>query len=220
MRHARDAMRALLLIAPCWGLVAPSGGAHHCARQHSPARRGARLHVAAGEMGFQMQAGPMVSTGLIFASFAALQLKVAAYNAKGDELDGALRSLRDARVSELTSGDPESSGAVEAAERRVDDLRTELEDARAVTVFGVSARIRLPDRSQGSAPLRPAAPAPAEDEPSKLLNKKAVRVVALASTVVLLLPILLLLAADPMAPPSPQLAATLSAAADANPPSR
>ena len=119
-----------------------------------------------------------------------------------------------------TSGDPESSGAVEAAERRVDDLRTELEDARAVKVFGVSARIRLPDRSQGSAPLRPAAPATAEDEPSKLLNKKAVRVVALASTVVLLLPILLLLAADPMAPPSPQLAATLSAAADANPPSR
>ena len=218
MRHAHGAMRALLLIAPCWGLVAPSEGAHHCARLHSPARRGARLHVAAGEMGFQMQAGPMVSTGLIFASFAALQLKVAAYNAKGDELDGALRSLRDARVSELTSGDPESSGAVEAAERRVDDLRTELEDARAVTVFGVSARIRLPDRSQGSAPLRPAAPA--EDEPSKLLNKKAVRVVALASTVVLLLPILLLLAADPMAPPSPQLAATLSAAADANPPSR
>ena len=178
-------------------------------------RGGAVFAEVGSEMGFQMQTLPMVSTGLIAASFGWLRWKVNSYNAKGDELDVALSRLRDARVQELTSGTNASSAADDAA-ARVDALREEMEAARAVDLFGVTARIRVIDRSRpeetSERPSRagsPRTPRAAEAE-SPLLGKRSVRILALASTVVLLLPILLLLAADPMAPPSPALSSTLS----------
>ena len=179
-------------------------------------RGGAVFAEVGSEMGFQMQTLPMVSTGLIAASFGWLRWKVNSYNAKGDELDVALSRLRDARVQELTSGTNASSAAADDAAARVDALREEMEAARAVDLFGVNARIRVIDRSRpaekSERPSRagsPRTPRAAEAE-SPLLGKRSVRILALASTVVLLLPILLLLAADPMAPPSPALTSTLS----------
>ena len=59
--------------------------------------------AAAGEMGFQLQAAPLLSTALVFLSWGWLQWKSSAYNSIGDELDAELETLQRLTVEQLTS---------------------------------------------------------------------------------------------------------------------
>ena len=58
--------------------------------------------AAAGEMGFQLQAAPLLSTALVFLSWGWLQWKSSAYNSIGDELDAELETLQRLTVEQLT----------------------------------------------------------------------------------------------------------------------
>ena len=75
--------------------------------------------AAAGEMGFQLQAAPLLSTALVFLSWGWLQWKSSQYNAIGDELDAELETLQRLTVEQLTKGDASSGGvAVNARDDR------------------------------------------------------------------------------------------------------
>ena len=123
------------------------------------------------------------------------------YNAAADDFEAAEEALRLARVSQLT-GERGDEG-VEALVAQRDALVLKMEAARTVR-FGETylARITVPDRSvrRANKPPEDAAAAAAAAAPSKLLRN-----FLLAGTVALLLPLLALLAADPMQPPSPRL---------------
>ena len=73
--------------------------------------------AAAGEMGFQLQAAPLLSTALVFLSWGWLQWKSSAYNSIGDELDAELETLQKLTVETLTSGDAAAVERREAAQR-------------------------------------------------------------------------------------------------------
>lgn len=208
--HARQVLLGALTLA-CVGSLIPSDG---------PVRR-SRVDLK-GEMGFQMpSSGPLLSTSVVAASFAWLRLKTNAYNAAGDDVDALLTELRDLKVAELTSGDSESSSRVAAAEAALEAARIEMEEARTVRgPLGFTARLRLPERGQGPNG-RKAKATPSGDDSSALglgLEREAVRIAILGSVALLLLPVVFLLAADPMKPASPELAASLRALGDGAPP--
>ena len=88
--------------------------------------------AAAGEMGFQLQAAPLLSTALVFLSWGWLQWKSSAYNSIGDELDAELETLQKLTVETLTSGDAAAVERREAAQRAVDATRARMEEARTI----------------------------------------------------------------------------------------
>ena len=103
--------------------------------------------AAAGEMGFQLQAAPLLSTALVFLSWGWLQWKSSQYNSIGDELDVELETLQKLTVETLTSGDAAAVERREAAQRAVDATRARMEEARTIRgPGGLVARIRLPQR--------------------------------------------------------------------------
>ena len=99
--------------------------------------------AAAGEMGFQLQAAPLLSTALVFLSWGWLQWKSSAYNSIGDELDAELETLQKLTVETLTSGDAAAVERREAAQRAVDATRTRMEEARTIRGPGGVGRYSL-----------------------------------------------------------------------------
>ena len=170
--------------------------------------------AAAGEMGFQLQAAPLLSTALVFLSWGWLQWKSSQYNAIGDELDVELETLQRLTVEQLTKGDVSSGERVAAAQRAVDATRARMEEARTIRgPGGLVARIRLPQRGAAKSFEKGAAPAKRrepESEDEVASRVETLKVFALGGVAVLMVPIFFLSIADPMAPPSPELAARLA----------
>ena len=170
--------------------------------------------AATGEMGFQLQAAPLLSTALVFLSWGWLQWKSSAYNSIGDELDAELETLQRLTVEQLTSGDASSGEKVAEAQRSVDATRARMEEARTIRgPGGLVARIRLPQRGaaksfeKGAAPAKRREPESEEEVASRV---ETLKVFALGGVAVLMVPVFFLSMADPMAPPSPELAARLT----------
>ena len=170
--------------------------------------------AAAGEMGFQLQAAPLLSTALVFLSWGWLQWKSSAYNSIGDELDAELETLQKLTVETLTSGDAAAVERREAAQRAVDATRARMEEARTIRgPGGLVARIRLPQRGAAKSFEKGAAPVKRREEPEEEVASRVetLKVFALGGVALLMVPVFLLSMADPMAPPSPELAAQLAA---------
>ena len=170
--------------------------------------------AAAGEMGFQLQAAPLLSTALVFLSWGWLQWKSSAYNAIGDELDAELETLQKLTVETLTSGDAAAVERREAAQRAVDATRARMEEARTIRgPGGIVARIRLPQRGEAKAFEKGAAPAKRREEPEEEIASRVetLKIFALGGIALLMVPVFFLSMADPLAPPSPELAAQLAA---------
>jgi hypothetical protein len=171
--------------------------------------------ATAGEMGFQLQAAPLLSTALVFLSWGWLQWKSSQYNAIGDELDAELETLQRLTVEQLTKGDASAGVRVAEAQRAVDATRARMEDARTIRgPGGLVARIRLPQRGAAKSFEKGAAPAKrrepeSEDEVASRIE--TLKVFALGGVALLMVPVFLLSMADPLAPPSPELAAQLAA---------
>ena len=124
-----------------------------------PAAQSVVRAAAAGEMGFQLQAAPLLSTALVFLSWGWLQWKSSAYNSIGDELDAELETLQKLTVETLTSGDAAAVERREAAQRAVDATRARMEEARTIRgPGGLVARIRLPQRGEARSFEKSAAP--------------------------------------------------------------
>jgi len=192
-----------------------------------PSRRQGVVRAAeVGEMGFQMQWEPLVSTALVFLSWGWLQWRSRAYNALGDELESELETLQKLTVETLTSGDAAAVGRVDAAQQAVDATRLRLEEARTLRVGGLEARIRIPERGVAQSFEKGAASQEAKDraavkrseksenEEGLESRKETLKILALVSVAVLMVPVLFLTVADPMAPPSPELSAQLAEAAE------
>ena len=169
--------------------------------------------AGAGEMGFQLQAAPLLSTALVFLSWGWLQWKSSAYNSIGDELDAELETLQKLTVETLTSGDAAAVERREAAQRAVDATRARMEEARTIRgPGGLVARIRLPQRGAAKSFEKGAAPAKRREEPEARSPPASRRsVFALGGVALLMVPVFFLSMADPLAPPSPELAARLAA---------
>ena len=170
--------------------------------------------AATGEMGFQLQAAPLLSTALVFLSWGWLQWKSSQYNAIGDELDAELETLQRLTVEQLTKGDASSGDRVAEAQRAVDATRARMEEARTIRgPGGLVARIRLPQRGEARSFEKGAAPAKRrepESEDEVASRVETLKVFALGGVALLMVPVFFLTAADPMAPPSPELAARLA----------
>ena len=170
--------------------------------------------AGAGEMGFQLQAAPLLSTALVFLSWGWLQWKSSAYNSIGDELDAELETLQKLTVETLTSGDAAAVERREAAQRAVDATRARMEEARTIRgPGGLVARIRLPQRGAAKSFEKGAAPAKRREEPEEEVASRVetLKVFALGGVALLMVPVFFLSMADPLAPPSPELAAQLAA---------
>ena len=170
--------------------------------------------AAAGEMGFQLQAAPLLSTALVFLSWGWLQWKSSQYNAIGDELDAELETLQRLTVEQLTKGDASAGERVAEAQRAVDVTRARMEEARTIRApGGLVARIRLPQRGAAKSFEKGAAPAKRREEPEEEVASRVetLKVFALGGVALLMVPVFFLSMADPMAPPSPELAAQLAA---------
>ena len=165
-------------------------------------------------MGFQLQAAPLLSTALVFLSWGWLQWKSSQYNAIGDELDAELETLQRLTVEQLTKGDASSGDRVAEAQRAVDATRARMEEARTIRgPGGLVARIRLPQRGEARSFEKGAAPAKRrepESEDEVASRVETLKVFALGGVALLMVPVFFLTAADPMAPPSPELAARLA----------
>ena len=165
-------------------------------------------------MGFQLQAAPLLSTALVFLSWGWLQWKSSQYNAIGDELDAELETLQRLTVEQLTKGDASAGERVAEAQRSVDATRARMEEARTIRgPGGLVARIRLPQRGAAkSFEKGAAAPAKRREEPEEEVASRVetLKVFALGGVAVLMVPVFLLSLADPIAPPSPELAARLA----------
>ena len=165
-------------------------------------------------MGFQLQAAPLLSTALVFLSWGWLQWKSSQYNSIGDELDAELETLQKLTVETLTSGDAAAVERREAAQRAVDATRARMEEARTIRgPGGLVARIRLPQRGAAkSFEKGAAAPAKRREEPEEEVASRVetLKIFALGGVALLMVPIFFLSIADPMAPPSPELAARLA----------
>ena len=171
--------------------------------------------AAAGEMGFQLQAAPLLSTALVFLSWGWLQWKSSQYNAIGDELDVELETLQRLTVEQLTKGDASAGERVAEAQRAVDATRARMEEARTIRgPGGLVARIRLPQRGaaksfeKGAAPAKRREPESDDEVASRV---ETLKIFALGGVALLMVPVFFLSMADPMAPPSPELAARLAA---------
>jgi hypothetical protein len=165
-------------------------------------------------MGFQLQAAPLLSTALVFLSWGWLQWKSSAYNSIGDELDAELETLQKLTVETLTSGDAAAVERREAAQRAVDATRARMEEARTIRgPGGLVARIRLPQRGAAKSFEKGAAPAKRREEPEEEVASRVetLKVFALGGVALLMVPVFFISLADPMAPPSPELAARLAA---------
>ena len=166
-------------------------------------------------MGFQLQAAPLLSTALVFLSWGWLQWKSSAYNSIGDELDAELETLQKLTVETLTSGDAAAVERREAAQRAVDATRARMEEARTIRgPGGLVARIRLPQRGEARSFEKGAAPAKRrepESDDEVASRVETLKIFALGGVALLMVPIFFLSIADPMAPPSPELAARLAA---------
>ena len=171
--------------------------------------------AAAGEMGFQLQAAPLLSTALVFLSWGWLQWKSSQYNSIGDELDVELETLQRLTVEQLTKGDASAGARVAEAQRSVDATRARMEEARTIRgPGGLVARIRLPQRGEARSFEKGAAPAKRrepESEDEVASRVETLKIFALGGVALLMVPVFLLSMADPMAPPSPELAARLAA---------
>ena len=171
--------------------------------------------AAAGEMGFQLQAAPLLSTALVFLSWGWLQWKSSQYNSIGDELDVELETLQRLTVEQLTKGDASAGERVAEAQRAVDATRARMEEARTIRgPGGLVARIRLPQRGAAKSFEKGAAPAKRrepESEDEVASRVETLKIFALGGVALLMVPIFFLSIADPMAPPSPELAARLAA---------
>ena len=171
--------------------------------------------AAAGEMGFQLQAAPLLSTALVFLSWGWLQWKSSQYNSIGDELDVELETLQRLTVEQLTKGDASAGERVAEAQRAVDATRARMEEARTIRgPGGLVARIRLPQRGEARSFEKGAAPAKRrepESEDEVASRVETLKIFALGGVALLMVPIFFLSIADPMAPPSPELAARLAA---------
>ena len=170
--------------------------------------------ATAGEMGFQLQAAPLLSTALVFLSWGWLQWKSSQYNAIGDELDAELETLQRLTVEQLTKGDASAGERVADAQRSVDATRARMEEARTIRgPGGLVARIRLPQRGAAKSFEKGAAPAKRREEPGEEVASRVetLKVFALGGVALLMVPVFLLSMADPLAPPSPELAAQLAA---------
>ena len=166
-------------------------------------------------MGFQLQAAPLLSTALVFLSWGWLQWKSSQYNSIGDELDAELETLQRLTVEQLTKGDASAGERVAAAQRAVDATRARMEEARTIRgPGGLVARIRLPQRGAAKSFEKGAAPAKRrepESEDEVASRVETLKIFALGGVALLMVPIFFLSIADPMAPPSPELAARLAA---------
>ena len=187
---------------------------HNALVSQSQRRRVVRA-AAAGEMGFQLQAAPLLSTALVFLSWGWLQWKSSQYNAIGDELDVELETLQRLTVEQLTKGDASAGERVAEAQRAVDATRARMEEARTIRgPGGLVARIRLPQRGaaksfeKGAAPAKRREPESDDEVASRV---ETLKIFALGGVALLMVPIFFLSIADPMAPPSPELAARLAA---------
>ena len=217
-------LASLMLLVPCHSLTQLG----HVLRPHrsrtalkSPhtalVSQSQRVRVvraaAAGEMGFQLQAAPLLSTALVFLSWGWLQWKSSQYNAIGDELDVELETLQRLTVEQLTKGDASAGERVAAAQRAVDATRERMEEARTIRgPGGLVARIRLPQRGAAKSFEKGAAPAKRREDPEEEVAARVetLKVFALGGVALLMVPIFFLSIADPMAPPSPELAARLA----------
>ena len=172
--------------------------------------------AAAGEMGFQLQAAPLLSTALVFLSWGWLQWKSSQYNSIGDELDIELETLQRLTVEQLTKGDASAGERVAEAQRAVDATRERMEEARTIRgPGGLVARLRLPQRGEArsfetgaAAPVKRREP---ESEDEVASRVETLKIFALGGVALLMVPVFFLSMADPMAPPSPELAARLAA---------
>ena len=101
----------------------------------------------------------------------------------------------------------------EAAQRAVDATRARMEEARTIRgPGGLVARIRLPQRGAAKSFEKGAAPAQRREEPEEEVASRVetLKVFALGGVALLMVPVFFLVSADPMAPPSPELAARLA----------
>ena len=169
--------------------------------------------AATGEMGFQFQAAPLLSTALVFLSWGWLQWKSSQYNAIGDELDVELETLQRLTVEQLTKGDASAGERVAEAQQSVDATRARMEEARTIRgPGGIVARIRLPQRGEAKAFEKGAAPAKRREEPEEEVASRieTLKIFSLGGVALLMVPVFFLSLADPIAPPSPELAARLA----------
>ena len=101
------------------------------------------------------------------------------------------------------------------AQRAVDATRARMEEARTIRgPGGLVARIRLPQRGEARSFEKGAAPAKRrepESDDEVASRVETLKIFALGGVALLMVPVFLLSMADPMAPPSPELAARLAA---------
>lgn len=168
--------------------------------QRCAQRRLRPVRLVDGEMGFQSPGmGPLVSTGIVAVSFGWLRLRVAAYGKRADRLEFLLEQLQRQKVSELTSGDADASARVAETRRDVDAQRRKVEAGRTVSAFGVTGRLRVQPRAFDKDPEHLAAVAVDAEVPKSTLVTPSTAPYIVAAVLALTVPLLGLLAADPMA---------------------
>ncbi len=213
-------LASLMLLGQSHSLCQPGHVQPRPLRSHTVALTRPRHAVvraaAAGEMGFQLQAAPLLSTALVFLSWGWLQWKSSQYNSIGDELDIELETLQRLTVEQLTKGDASAGERVAEAQRAVDATRERMEEARTIRgPGGLVARIRLPQRGEArsfekgaAAPVKRREPESEDEVASRI---ETLKIFALGGVALLMVPVFFMSLADPMAPPSPELAAQLAA---------
>jgi hypothetical protein len=224
METLRVLLSSLVLLVPGQSLCQPGHvlrphrsrtalkSPHNALVSQSQRRRVVRA-AATGEMGFQLQAAPLLSTALVILSWGWLQWKSSQYNSIGDELDIELETLQRLTVEQLTKGDASAGERVAEAQRAVDATRERMEEARTIRgPGGLVARIRLPQRGAAKSFEKGAAPAKRREEPEEEVASRVetLKVFALGGVALLMVPVFFISLADPMAPPSPELAARLA----------
>ena len=167
------------------------------------------------EQGFQMDPQATGSFVFIAVAFSGLMLAVNRAEAAQEKRRVYAEELRLARVNLLTQGPGASEIELGAMQSRLDALLAEEDATKSFEVFGLRARLMVPDKDApskpalGSPPSSPSGAPPEAEEPSPL-NSSTVRNTILLGVLLLQLPLLALLLTDPVGQPGPLMEAVLT----------